>query len=197
MTDRQDIHEPSGINNPVNHAAPVQPRYTVHTTEQFEHKPAGFWIRFWAYLIDLLVVSSITSIIVYPIFRAFGWDLEGNEWYAPIGFITGFIFYAYFVLMTKFFSQTVGKMVFGLKVIPLKSTALNFSTILFREWIGRFFSATIWPLYWVVGFTPKKQGLHDFIADTTVIHEQTYEKKIHKTYHQANETGELQQPGTL
>lgn len=51
-------------------------------------------------------------------------------------------------------------MVFGLRVISLKGDSVTFVTILFREWIGRFFSATIWPLYWVIGFTPKKQGLH-------------------------------------
>jgi uncharacterized RDD family membrane protein YckC len=37
---------------------------------------------------------------------------------------------------------------------------------------------TILPLYWIVGFTKLKQGVHDFIADTTVIHEQTYRKQI-------------------
>ncbi|MBF6634226.1 MAG: RDD family protein, partial [Planococcus sp. (in: Bacteria)] len=41
---------------------------------------------------------------------------------------------------------------------------------------GRFLSVTIWPLYWIVGFTPLKQGVHDFIADTTVVHEESFRK---------------------
>ena len=73
--------------------------------------------------------------------------------------------------MTKFFNQTLGKMVFGLKVLTIENKKPNWSTILFREWIGRFISGTIFILYLVVAFLPKKQGIHDLFADTTVIHE--------------------------
>jgi uncharacterized RDD family membrane protein YckC len=79
--------------------------------------------------------------------------------------------------MTKYFKQTVGKMIFGIRVISLKTDNLSWGTLLFREWIGRFLSATIWPLYWIVGLTPLKQGVHDFIADTTVVHEESYRKQ--------------------
>lgn len=75
--------------------------------------------------------------------------------------------------MTKFFGQTLGKMVFGLKVIPLNDERLSWSTVIFREWIGRYISATIWILYVIAAFTPKKQALHDMFADTAVIHERT------------------------
>lgn len=76
-------------------------------------------------------------------------------------------------------------------MISLKEDSVTIVTILFREWIGRFFSATIWPLYWVIGFTPKKQGLHDFIADTMVIHEQVYEKKVDTTYNHVSKANDL------
>lgn len=192
-----DQHKPYELETSVekdNQTVSQKPAYTAERNEQFIHKPAGFWVRFWAYLIDLLVISSISSIVIYPLFRIFGWDVQGTTWYAPIGFLTGIIFYAYFVAMTKYFYQTVGKMIFGLRVISLKGDSLTFISILFREWIGRFFSATIWPLYWMVGFTPKKQGLHDFIADTMVIHEQAYEKKVETTYQPVSEASQLHQP---
>jgi uncharacterized RDD family membrane protein YckC len=48
---------------------------------------------------------------------------------------------------------------------------LTWDTVLFREWIGRFISASIWILYAIVAFLPKKQGLHDLFADTAVVHE--------------------------
>ncbi|HSO58459.1 MAG TPA: RDD family protein [Paenisporosarcina sp.] len=191
MTDRHDLTEQEATVETEIQSVPQKPTYTIDKRERYPHKPAGFWVRFWAYLIDLLVISSISSIVIYPLFRIFGWDVQGTTWYAPIGFLTSFIFYVYFVLMTKFFKQTVGKMIFGLRVVSLKDESLSFITILFREWIGRFFSATILPLYWVIGFTPKKQGLHDFIADTMVIHENVYEKKIDTTY---NQSSELTQP---
>ena len=138
-----------------------------------EVKYAGFWMRFWAYLLDLLVIGSINGIVVYPIFRSLNLSLNDANMFAPVSIVTAIIFYAYFVLMTRFFGQTLGKMVFGLRVISLNDQSLSWGAIMFREWIGRFISGTIIILYVVVGFLPKKQGIHDLFADTTVIHERS------------------------
>lgn len=132
---------------------------------------AGFWMRFWAYLLDLIVIGSIDRILINPVFRVLDIPLTEFNIFAPISIATAITFYAYFVLMTRFFNQTLGKMVFGLKVIDLKGQKLSWGTVLFREWIGRFISATILIGYVVVAFLPKKQGLHDIFTDTTVIHE--------------------------
>ncbi|WP_442595485.1 RDD family protein [Neobacillus sp. D3-1R] len=132
---------------------------------------AGFWMRFWAYLLDLIVIGSIDRIIVNPIFRFLDIPLSESNLFAPISITTAIIFYTYFVLMTRFFGQTLGKMVFGLKVISLHDSKLTWSTVLFREWIGRFISATIVIGYIVTAFLPKKQGLHDLFSDTSVVHE--------------------------
>ncbi|MCH4826989.1 MAG: RDD family protein [Planococcus sp. (in: firmicutes)] len=142
----------------------------------YERKPAGFWVRFWAYLIDLLVVAALTSILVKPVFALSGLETTNMPWYGPFAIVSAVIFYGYFVLMTKFFGQTVGKMIMGIRVVSLKSDNLSIVTLLFREWIGRFISVTILPLYWIVGFTPLKQGVHDYIADTTVVHEDSFRK---------------------
>ncbi|ANU25744.1 RDD family protein [Planococcus versutus] len=142
----------------------------------YERKPAGFWVRFWAYLIDLLVVGGLTSILAKPVFALIGMETTEIPWYAPYAIVSGVIFYGYFVMMTKFLGQTVGKMIIGIRVISLKSDNLSIGTVLFREWIGRFISVTILPLYWIIGFTPLKQGIHDFIADTTVVHEESFRK---------------------
>jgi uncharacterized RDD family membrane protein YckC len=131
---------------------------------------AGFWMRFWAYLLDLIVIGSIERLIINPLFRIFEIPLMEFNMFAPISIASAIIFYLYFVLMTKYFHQTLGKMVFGLRVIDLKSDKLSWGTILFREWIGRFISATIVIGYIVVAFLPKKQGLHDLFTDTSVIH---------------------------
>lgn len=129
----------------------------------------GFWMRFWAYLLDLAVIAGINGIIIKPLFRALDLQLAASGIFTPINIASALIFYLYFVLMTKFFGQTLGKMVFGLKVIPLNDEKLNWGTVLFREWIGRYISATIWILYAIAAFTPKKQALHDMFADTAVI----------------------------
>jgi len=140
---------------------------------KINYKYAGFWMRFWAYILDIIVIGSINRILVYPIFRLLDLPLKESSMFAPISIVTVVIFYAYFILMTKYFGQTLGKMIFGLKVISLKDQKLNWMTIMFREWIGRFISGTILILYIVIGFLPKKQGIHDLFADTTVIHERS------------------------
>lgn len=134
-------------------------------------KYAGFWMRFWAYLLDLIIIGSLNRLLINPVFRALDLDLNALSIFSPVSIATAVIFYAYFVLMTKFFGQTLGKMAFGLKVIDLKGNKLSWGTILFREWIGRFISTTVWITYAIVAFLPKKQGIHDLFSDTTVIHE--------------------------
>ncbi|WP_246010407.1 RDD family protein [Bacillus yapensis] len=143
----------------------------LQLSQQENLKFAGFWMRFWAYLLDLVVIGSINRLLINPAFRALDIDLNAFSIFAPVTIATAITFYAYFVLMTKYFGQTLGKMVFGLKVVPLKGNKLSWGTILFREWIGRFISTTVWISYAIVAFLPKKQGLHDLFSDTSVIHE--------------------------
>ena len=139
---------------------------------------AGFWIRFWAYLVDLIVIGSVNRIVIYPLFGLMGLNNSGSFMFSPVTIATTIIFFAYFVFMTKYLKQTLGKMIFGIKVVSLKGDKLNWGTILFRELIGRYISKTIWIAYIVVAFTPKKQGLHDIFADTQVIHEKLFTKKL-------------------
>ena len=135
---------------------------------------AGFWIRFWSYLIDLIVLGSVSMLVIRPLSRLGGLEIAPDGIFAPYNIATAAVFFLYFVLMTKFFGQTVGKMVTGIRVVRNDGGPLDWGTIVFRELIGRFLSKTLPILYWIVGFTPKKEALHDFIADTLVIHEERY-----------------------
>ncbi|WP_449537254.1 RDD family protein [Ferdinandcohnia sp. Marseille-Q9671] len=132
---------------------------------------AGFWMRFWAYLLDLLVIGSINRILIYPAFRALDIPLSKAEIFSAASISTAAVFYLYFILMTKFFRQTLGKMIFGIKVISLDKPNLSWQTVLFREFIGRYISKLFFIGYILVAFLPKKQGIHDLFSDTTVVHE--------------------------
>jgi uncharacterized RDD family membrane protein YckC len=152
----------------------VEQQETIISTTRSTAHYAGFWMRFWAYLLDLLVIASINGIIVYPIFRFMDLPLEKNHVFTPLSIVTAATFYLYFILMTKIFKQTLGKMVFGLKVIHINDGPLTWSTVLFRELIGKFISKTILFIgFLVIAFSAKKQGIHDMVADTTVIYERT------------------------
>ncbi len=140
----------------------------------YELKTAGFWVRFWAFVLDGLIISAIIGIAVNPIFYLMDWSLSESVWYAPISIISAVLYYCYFVLMTKFFGQTLGKMALGLRVVSLKHDKLQWSDVLFREWIGRLISNIFTPLYILVAILPDNQGIHDYFAETTVVHEKVY-----------------------
>jgi uncharacterized RDD family membrane protein YckC len=135
---------------------------------------AGFWMRFWAYMIDMVIIFSINGLFLSPLgFFNQGLPLEIGFWTMK-GLLAGIIYYAYFLLMTKFLQQTVGKMILGLKVVPHTDRELSWSDLFFREVVGRFIYNVLLILkllYLVVAFTNEKQGLHDMIANTRVIHE--------------------------
>ncbi|MBD8037505.1 RDD family protein [Solibacillus sp. A46] len=144
-----------------------------------KQKTAGFWMRFWAFILDSLVVSAIVGISIKPIFALMDWNTASNVWYAPMTIISGIIFYAYFVLLTKFFKQTFGKMVFGIKVEKENGEPLDWMTILFREVVGRFINSTLLYLpYLIVAFSPNNKSIADYFADTVVIHEKIYTKDV-------------------
>ena len=76
-----------------------------------------------------------------------------------LSIITFAVGYLYFVVMTKRFGQTLGKMVFGLKVIPTSGNSLSWGTVIFREVIGRYVYQAFWflsLLYLFVPFTKKE-----------------------------------------
>ncbi|RKQ32950.1 RDD family protein [Oceanobacillus halophilus] len=147
--------------------------YPSLTEEQSTERYAGFWMRFWAYLADLIVIFSISGLLLSPLhFVNEGSAIEIGFWTLS-GILNTLIFYLYFVFMTKYFNQTLGKMIFGLKVVRSDGKDLSWSDLIFREVIGRFFHrvfALTFLLYLIVAFTKEKQGLHDIVANTRVVH---------------------------
>ncbi|MFC4404123.1 RDD family protein [Gracilibacillus xinjiangensis] len=135
---------------------------------------AGFWMRFWAYLVDIIIIFSINGILLLPFqFINDGKAVDIGYW-TLTGILSSIVFYVYFLLMTKYFRQTLGKMIFGLKVIREDNKPLNWSDLIFREVVGRFlhrvFFITVF-LYLFVAFTGQKQGIHDMIGNTRVVFE--------------------------
>ena len=167
----------ANVSLPGNDLMPTFTTQKFQVIEQIEEKTAGFWMRFWAFVVDILIVAAIVGIIVNPIFHLFGWDLSEIHWYSPMTIVSGLFYYAYFVLTTKYWQQTVGKMIFGLKVKGKTGEKLDWLTVLFRELIGRFISNKLPIIYVMVAFMPKNHGLNDIIADTRVVQEKVFIKR--------------------
>lgn len=128
---------------------------------------AGFWIRFVAGFIDgfvLLIPRFIITLVLI------GMQL-GSEAVGLFSVIfTVVIYWLYYAAMEGSTTQaTLGGMALGLKV-----TDENGNRIGFGHASGRFFGKLVsWIIlgigFIMVGFTARKQGLHDIMAHTLVV----------------------------
>ncbi|QBQ07031.1 RDD family protein [Sporosarcina pasteurii] len=150
----------------------------------FTPKLAGFWTRFWAYCIDIIVLFAISGLFIKPIFRVLEIPVTNPSFlfFTPYKITILIVTLLYFLFMTKYLQQTVGKIILGIKVTAKNEKNLTWGTLFFREVIGRFISKTLVIPYLLVVFMPKKEALHDIFADTYVIHEDVYEKRSRFEY---------------
>lgn len=147
------------------------------TIEEVENLPkfvyGSFNKRFIAYLVDILLINSISSVF-FRIYGLLGWMDSG----ANFGLFNGTsvaLYFAYFILMTKFTNgQTIGKMIMGLRVVMLGHEELTWGDVLTRELIGRYIQKQLLFLYLLVFVTKRKETAADLITDTVVISEGAY-----------------------
>ncbi len=147
---------------------------------------AGFFSRLAAYVLDSILVSIGLCIVKLPV-----WFVKlavgDSALFRPVLFeytIFDILYYlltvAYFVLMTYYCGATVGKYLMKLRVVDVEGRKLSFMSVLLRETVGRYLSALIIYIgYIIVGVDNRKQGLHDKIADTCVIYRhRAWEKPV-------------------
>jgi uncharacterized RDD family membrane protein YckC len=138
---------------------------------------AGFFVRLSAYIIDCIIVGIALLIMRIPKFIIYMMNPD-IFFVKPILFkfsIFDIILYllglTYFVLMTYYFGATLGKKIFKLKVCTSTDEKLSLFTIIYRESIGRYLSALILYIgYIMIGVDSKKRGLHDILSDTVVVY---------------------------
>lgn len=131
----------------------------------------GFWIRLFAYLVDLLCISAITGILLGLPANLMGGSLS-NELSTLTGIGALIIYLAYFILLTKLNQgQTIGKMIFGIRVVCFNEADLSWKTVLVREGACRFVlrGSLLMMGYLVTLFTPTKQHIGDYFSDTSVV----------------------------
>lgn len=151
---------------------------------------AGFWLRFVAYIIDWVIIYALQSFIFVPFFGLLGIsfaskardfeNMSDAEAMGVIGtmaavstaaiFLSSVIAIFYWTLMeSSKYQATVGKLALGLKVTDMDGNSLDFVKALVRNFC-KIFSGVIMGIgYIMAGFTEKKQGLHDIIANTLVV----------------------------
>ncbi len=128
---------------------------------------AGFWLRFAAVLLDLILVTIVTNIIVphLPILRYLHRDL-GVSVDNPVGLL---IWLAYHVGMWMWRGTTIGGIICSLKVVRVDGRPLDFGVALVRA-LGSIFSFVALGIgfFWA-GWSSERQSWHDKIAGTTIV----------------------------
>jgi len=137
----------------------------------------GFWIRVVAAIIDGILVRVVVS----PIHLFFGGlGLAGMmSGIHPLGlailgggvtFIaTVFGSWLYEAFMeSSSYQATLGKMIFGMKVTDLNGNRISFERATGRHSAKWLSAMVLFIGYIMVGFTERKQGLHDLLAGTLV-----------------------------
>lgn len=155
---------------------------------------AGFWMRFWAYSVDILATFSLSAAILSIYYLLTGGVDPSILAFSLSGILSASITFLYFILLTRFFGQTLGKMLFGLKVVSKTKEELSWTDIIFREFVGRFlhrFLVVTNVLYLIVAFHPEKRGLHDFLGNSVVILEKRKYVKIYREQDQKQEQMEV------
>ena len=148
---------------------------------QVEGQPryAGFWIRFGAYFIDGILLNILNWVVIF----AFGVTdmyadtlmgdpeaMDLSAFAAPYGliFVLNIVYWA--GLTSSSYQATLGKMALGLKVTSVYGERITFINALGR-YLSKIISAMILMIGFIMaGFDSKKQGLHDKMANTLVVH---------------------------
>lgn len=145
---------------------------------------AGFFVRLAAYIVDTIIVWAAMLIVRIPVWIT---TISSPDNFFVKDFIFQYsikdiLFYimqaAYFVLLTYFTGSTLGKKLFQIRVVSAEDRKMTFFEVTFRETVGRFLSALILSIgYIMIAIDKKKRGLHDILSDTNVVY--YHEKKVY------------------
>lgn len=144
---------------------------------------AGFWRRFGAMIVDLVLMFVFMAIIgqVIPVWQeanlgylpdsergmAVGFDFELNS---PGTLVFLLVYWVYSTLLESSRRQaTVGKMALSIKVTDLDGERVGIAQAAGRNLAKLLSLATLAIGFMLAGWTARKQALHDLLARTLVI----------------------------
>ncbi|MBU0691231.1 RDD family protein [bacterium] len=153
------------------------PQYQTYAAPSVAIQPveyAGFWLRFVAYLIDGFLMAVVFAIIFAVLlgggFLDFADFVMNSRLILLVNILGNAFVWLYFALShTSKYQATLGKLAVGLAVTDIAHHRISFARATgrhFAKWIS---AVLLFIGYLMIGFTAKKQGLHDMLADTLVV----------------------------
>jgi uncharacterized RDD family membrane protein YckC len=165
--------------SPAAAVAPAPAEAGSYTTVSAAVGYGGFWIRVVAFIIDAIIVRAAAwpvSMIFglagmagmmdgFP-HRGLGLHLFGSGAVLMVVVFGSWLYEAF--MLSSPYQATLGKMIFGIMVSDLHGNRISFARATgrhFAKWLSGLFLCIG---YIMVGFTERKQGLHDMLAGTLV-----------------------------
>lgn len=129
------------------------------------------WIdRFAAWLIDFIIISIISTSIIFVLFGTMYYEFEDLKfWAESTQYIpTSIIFFVYWIILEYKTGQTIGKKILNLKVVRTTGQKVNLKGIL----ISGFGKSFLLPIDIILGLiltNEKRQRIFNKLGDTIVI----------------------------
>jgi uncharacterized RDD family membrane protein YckC len=119
---------------------------------------AGFWKRFAAILVDLIILGLVDGVLS---------GMFGNPLGNALGALVGWLYFA--TMESSERQATIGKMALGIYVTDLDGHRVTFARATLR-YFAKIISAVILMVgFLMAAWTDRKQALHDIIANTLVL----------------------------
>jgi uncharacterized RDD family membrane protein YckC len=142
---------------------------TVNDSGARVSRPAGFWIRCVAALVDAVVILLARLSMGSVASRVWGRDIGESPAYQGLAVLFTLLFACVYTTVTHTATgQTIGKALTGVRVVAVDGRFLPVGAALLR-WLATFVSAL--PLgmgYAMAGLRSDKRALHDLIAGSRV-----------------------------
>ena len=145
----------------------------------------GFFRRCSAFVVDILVLCLFSLLLFYLSAVGYSVGLAAHQrslsWATLPGFfrivLVAWIFLVcgYFVLLHGMEGRTVGKWLFGLRVVGERRQRITYGQALIR-WIVALLSAPLLLGFLRILWNREKRGWHDLLANTWVIRERGSEQ---------------------
>ena len=126
--------------------------------------------RFLAWLIDFIIISSISTAIIFALFGTIYYEFDKNGlWAENTQYIpTSILFFVYWVILEYKTGQTIGKKILNLKVVRIDGTKAELKGILLGS-VGKSFLLPIdVALGWILT-NEKRQRIFNKLGDTIII----------------------------
>ena len=125
--------------------------------------------RFLAWLIDFIIISIISTSIIFASFGTIDYEFEDTFWGENIMYLpTSIMFFAYWTVLEFKTGQSIGKKILNLKVTGINGQKPNLKGIL----ISSFGKSFLLPIDVILGWfltNEKRQRVFNKLGDTLIV----------------------------